>query len=85
MKFEPPTEQQKRNWAHAEVSQRAEFGGHVYELAEHPQPTVFILTRDHSMPIRPIMGQQVGHLTLVGVNEAPAEALINNIKQANTW
>lgn len=78
MIFEPPTDEQKRQWAKSQTIERAEFGGNVYELAE--TGVIYALDR---IGEKPSQKKKVGYLALCGVIENPTPKLLENIKQSS--
>jgi hypothetical protein len=86
MKFEPPTDEQKKQWAHKDTVMRAEFGGNVYEVAATGEVYALERTSPAPSPARKgKMGSTFGFLKLVGVIPTPTPVLLNNIKMANEW
>lgn len=65
--FPKPTDEEKREWGHADISRRAEWGSRVYEY-DISRNVVFVLRRTSMAPVKP---NTSGSLELMGIIREP--------------
>ena len=82
LKFTPPTDEQRIQWAKADVDFRAEIGGLIYETNQECKP-IFVLEQERRFVSK--AANQVAYNHLVGVIDEPTEILQINVRTGSVW